>query len=118
MTIAFLEANARLQVEHTVTEAVTGVDIVQAQLRLAGGETLADLGLAGNGPPVPNGSAVQVRVNAETLATRRLGAALGRHPHRLRPADRARCAGRHGGLDGRRREPALRRPAGQDRHLG
>ena len=65
--IAFLEANARLQVEHTVTEAVTGVDIVHAQLRLAGGETLADLGLAGNKLPASNGSAVQVRVNAETL---------------------------------------------------
>ena len=49
-----------------MTEAVTGVDIVQAQLRLAGGATLAELGLARD-PPAPNGFAVQVRVNAETL---------------------------------------------------
>ena len=43
----FIEANARLQVEHTVTEAVTGVDLVQAQIRLAQGATLKDLGLDG-----------------------------------------------------------------------
>ena len=65
-TFAFIEANARLQVEHTVTEAVTGLDLVQIQLRLAGGETLADLGL-GEGAPAPRGWAVQLRVNLETL---------------------------------------------------
>ncbi|WP_374574359.1 carboxyl transferase domain-containing protein [Phenylobacterium sp.] len=65
-TFAFIEANARLQVEHTVTEAVTGLDLVQIQLRIAGGETLADLGLADGAPP-PVGYAVQLRVNLETL---------------------------------------------------
>ncbi|MGW2342984.1 carboxyl transferase domain-containing protein [Streptomyces sp. NPDC001661] len=60
----FMEANPRLQVEHTVTEEVTGVDLVVAQLRIAAGESLADLGLAGE-PPAPRGFAVQLRVNAE-----------------------------------------------------
>ena len=60
----FMEANARLQVEHTVTEEVTGVDIVQAQLRLAGGARLDELGL---GQVVPRGFAVQARVNMETM---------------------------------------------------
>ncbi|MEU9206488.1 carboxyl transferase domain-containing protein [Streptomyces sp. NPDC048415] len=60
----FIEANPRLQVEHTVTEEVTGVDLVAVQLRLAAGGTLESLGLAGP-PPVPRGFAVQARVNAE-----------------------------------------------------
>ncbi|MBT5320106.1 MAG: ATP-grasp domain-containing protein, partial [Chloroflexi bacterium] len=41
----FMEANARLQVEHTVTEAVTGIDLVQSQLKIADGRRIADLGL-------------------------------------------------------------------------
>lgn len=63
----FIEANARLQVEHTVTEQVTGVDIVQSQLRLAGGETLADLGLDDPALARPRGYAIQCRVNMETI---------------------------------------------------
>ena len=67
----FIEANARLQVEHTITEEVTGVDLVQAQLRLAAGETLSDLGLDADvlerGITV-RGFAVQARVNLETIS--------------------------------------------------
>jgi acetyl/propionyl-CoA carboxylase alpha subunit/acetyl-CoA carboxylase carboxyltransferase component len=65
-TVAFIEANPRLQVEHTVTEEVTGVDVVAAQLAIAAGASLADLGLGS--PVTGRGMAVQLRVNAETLA--------------------------------------------------
>ncbi|MCW3783652.1 carboxyl transferase domain-containing protein [Defluviimonas salinarum] len=61
----FMEANPRLQVEHTITEEITGVDLVQSQLRIAMGDTLTDLGL--DQPPAPHGFAIQARVNLETL---------------------------------------------------
>ncbi len=61
----FIETNARIQVEHTVTEEVTGVDLVECQLRLAAGATLADVGLAE--PPRPRGWAIQARINAERV---------------------------------------------------
>ncbi len=61
----FIEANARLQVEHTVTETVTGLDLVQTQLVQAAGASLEDLGLAS--PPRAVGQAVQARVNLETM---------------------------------------------------
>ena len=61
----FMEANARLQVEHTVTEEITGVDLVDVQLALAEGRTLAELGL--DTAPPPRGRAVQLRILAETL---------------------------------------------------
>ncbi len=65
---AFIEANARLQVEHTVTEAVTGLDLVALQLRIAAGARLADLGLQQADIPLPRGLALQARVNLETMA--------------------------------------------------
>lgn len=61
----FMEANPRIQVEHCITEAVTGIDLVQAQLRLAGGASLADLGLLE--PVAPRGFAVQLRINLESM---------------------------------------------------
>ncbi len=63
----FLEANARLQVEHTVTEQVTGVDLVQSQLRAAQGGTIIELGLDDPSRLRPRGFAIQTRVNMETL---------------------------------------------------
>jgi acetyl/propionyl-CoA carboxylase alpha subunit/acetyl-CoA carboxylase carboxyltransferase component len=65
---AFIEANARLQVEHTVTEEVTGIDLVRTQLDIAGGRTLQELGLIAGSVPTPRGIAMQVRVNAETMS--------------------------------------------------
>ena len=60
----FIEANARLQVEHTVTEAITGLDLVALQLGVADGRSLSELGLD---HPVPcQGFAVQARINMET----------------------------------------------------
>ncbi len=66
-SFTFIETNARLQVEHTVTEAVTGVDIVQAQLRLAAGATLSELGLDDPEVGTPQGYAIQARVNMESV---------------------------------------------------
>ncbi|SPM43480.1 carbamoyl-phosphate-synthetase [Mycobacterium numidiamassiliense] len=75
-TYAFLEVNPRIQVEHTITEEVTGVDLVAAQLAVAGGASYYQLGLpagiASDGdevigePAARRGIAIQARVNAET----------------------------------------------------
>ena len=64
---AFIEANPRLQVEHTVTEEVTGVDLVRAQLRIAAGERLGEIGLAQSDVPAARGYAIQTRVNMERM---------------------------------------------------
>jgi acetyl/propionyl-CoA carboxylase alpha subunit/acetyl-CoA carboxylase carboxyltransferase component len=64
---AFIEANPRLQVEHTVTEVVLGVDLVKSQIAVASGATLASLGLAQAVVPVPRGYAVQLRINMEVM---------------------------------------------------
>ncbi|UQD98195.1 acetyl-CoA carboxylase family protein [Bradyrhizobium japonicum] len=66
-SFAFIEANPRLQVEHTVTEEVLGLDLVRAQLAVAAGATLASLDLAQGSIPKPRGYAMQLRVNMETL---------------------------------------------------
>jgi acetyl/propionyl-CoA carboxylase alpha subunit len=63
----FMEANARLQVEHTVTEEVTGLDIVAIQLAIAGGATLRELGLLQDQVPEVRGIALQARINLETM---------------------------------------------------
>ena len=63
----FMEANARLQVEHTVTEEVTGIDLVQAQISVAQGAQLTSLGLSQEEVPQPRGHAIQLRINMETV---------------------------------------------------
>ncbi|TNC31198.1 pyruvate carboxylase [Mumia zhuanghuii] len=63
----FIEMNPRIQVEHTVTEEVTDVDLVQAQLRIAAGETLVDLGLRQDEITV-RGVAMQCRITTEDPA--------------------------------------------------
>ncbi len=75
----FLEVNPRIQVEHTVTEETTGVDLVAVQLAIAGGASYYQLGLpagiASDGsevigePAARRGIAIEARVNMETIAT-------------------------------------------------
>jgi acetyl/propionyl-CoA carboxylase alpha subunit/acetyl-CoA carboxylase carboxyltransferase component len=61
----FIECNPRLQVEHTVTEQVTGIDLVEAQFRIAAGESLAAIGLPDqHAVGAPRGFSVQARVVA------------------------------------------------------
>jgi acetyl/propionyl-CoA carboxylase alpha subunit/acetyl-CoA carboxylase carboxyltransferase component len=66
-SFAFMETNPRLQVEHTVTEEITGVDLVKTQLRIAAGKTLGAIGLGET--PAPRGYAVQLRINMESMGT-------------------------------------------------
>ena len=79
-SFAFIEANPRLQVEHTVTEEVLGLDLVWLQLQVARGATLRELGVDQASVPTPRGFALQARVNMETMlpdgATRPSGGLL------------------------------------------
>lgn len=61
----FMEMNPRLQVEHTVTEEVTGIDLVRTQLAIADGASLAECGITEAMARAPRGFAVQLRINME-----------------------------------------------------
>jgi pyruvate carboxylase len=63
----FIEMNPRIQVEHTVTEEITDVDLVSSQLRIASGESLGDLGLSQDSVVV-HGAAMQCRITTEDPA--------------------------------------------------
>jgi pyruvate carboxylase len=69
-SIYFIEVNPRIQVEHTVTEVVTGIDIVQAQIRIAEGRPLSDpeVGIPPQEEIVPRGFAIQCRITTENPA--------------------------------------------------
>ncbi len=118
----FLEVNTRLQVEHTVTEAVTGIDLVEWMVRAAGGDT-AFVRAAASRPPVVAGHAIEARVYAEDPARdfvpspglvtdarwpergarRHLGATRHRDPAVLRPVAREDRGARTVTPRGRRR---------------
>lgn len=63
----FIEINPRLQVEHTITEEITGIDIVGAQIQIAAGATLEDLGIS-QATVQKRGSAIQCRITTEDPA--------------------------------------------------
>ena len=63
----FIEMNPRIQVEHTITEEITDVDLVQAQMRIAAGESLGDLDLSQDAIRI-NGAALQCRITTEDPA--------------------------------------------------
>ena len=99
----FLEMNTRVQVEHCVTEMVTGIDIVREQIKIAAGEELP----FGQEDVEIRGHAIECRINAED-ASKKFAPAPGQDrllPRALRPG-RARGLGRRGGLRG----PAALRP--------
>ena len=115
--IAFLEVNPRLQVEHTVTEQVTGLDLVELGLRIADGATIAALALdaLNSGHGATRGGRAGPGQRRDPPAGRHAAAGR-RHAEPVPAAGRARRPRRHRGLPGLYRQPALRLAAGQGDH--
>ena len=90
----FIEANPRLQVEHTVTEEVLRLDLVAIQLAVAGGATLRELGLEQGDIPQPRGCAIQLRINLEKNGAGRQSAPERRNAFSLQSSIRSGRAGR------------------------
>ena len=112
--LSFLEVNTRLQVEHPVTEATTGVDIVKLQLHVAVGGRLAEIAPAT--PPAAYGHAIEARLTAED-PEQDFAPAPGVIEH-LVPARRPGRAGRHRRGGGRRDPAAVRLDDRQDHRVG
>ena len=115
----FLEMNTRVQVEHCVTEMVTGIDIVREQVLIAAGEELS----VGQDEVELRGHAIECRINAEAAHKNFAPAPGDHHLHRARRARRAGRLGARGRLggdaalrpDGREADRLGRRPRAGDR---
>ena len=115
----FIEVNPRIQVEHTVTEQVTGIDLVRAQIRIAEGGAIGD-GPDDACPPqddiAPRGHAVQCRITTEDPLDRFIPTTAASLPTGPPPASAfASMAAR---LHGRGHHPPLRFAAGEGHRLG